>query len=104
MRLLRENAPDRERMLLNGFQEWLVMRRVLEELDAEVLGALVRGRRSAAFAHDVLTFVALMKQNLVHPSALLLAAEASASERLRVLASAYQAYQLRLQNGSLLDF
>ncbi len=103
-RLLREHAADRERLLLNGFQEWLVMRRVLEELDAEVLGALEGVRRSDAFAQDVLTFVALMKQNLVHPSALLLAAEASAGERLRVLASLYQAYQLRLQNARMLDF
>jgi DNA helicase-2/ATP-dependent DNA helicase PcrA len=103
-RLLREHAPDRERLLLNGFQEWLVMRRVLEEIDAEVLGALQGVRRSDAFAHDVLTFVALMKQNLVHPSALLLAAEASAGERLRVLASIYQAYQSRLQNARMLDF
>ncbi|MGH7762609.1 MAG: ATP-dependent DNA helicase, partial [Candidatus Dormibacteraceae bacterium] len=104
MRLLREHAPDRDRLLLNGFQEWLVMRRVLEELDADVLGALEGVRRSDAFAQDVLTFVALMKQNLVHPSALLLAAEASASERLRVLASVYQAYQVRLQNAHMLDF
>jgi len=103
-RLLREHSPNRERLLLNGFQEWLVMRRVLGELDSSVLGSLEGVRWSDAFARDVLTFVALMKQNLVHPSALLLAAEASASERLRVLASAYQAYQLRLQNGSLLDF
>ena len=103
-RLLREHAPDRERLLLNGFQEWLVMRRVLEEVDSEVLGALDGVRRSDAFAQDVLTFVALMKQNLVHPSALMLAAEASASDRLRVLASVYQAYQLRLQNARMLDF
>jgi DNA helicase II / ATP-dependent DNA helicase PcrA len=105
-RLLREHSmsPDRERLLLNGFQEWLVMRSVLSELDAEVLGSLDGVRRSDAFAHDVLTFVALMKQNLVHPSALLLASEASAGERLRVLASIYQAYQLRLQNARMLDF
>ncbi|MHB8589135.1 MAG: ATP-dependent helicase [Candidatus Dormibacteraceae bacterium] len=103
-RLLREHSPDRERLLLNGFQEWLVMRRVLSELDGDVLGALEGVRRSDAFAHDVLTFVALMKQNLVHPSALVLAAEASASERLRVLASVYQSYQLRLQEARMLDF
>jgi DNA helicase-2/ATP-dependent DNA helicase PcrA len=103
-RLLRDHAVDRERLLLNGFQEWLVMRQVLSELDAEVLGGLEGVRRSEAFARDVLTFVALMKQNLVHPSALLLASEASAGERLRVLASIYQAYQLRLQNAGMLDF
>ena len=103
-RLLREHSPDRERLLLNGFQEWLVMRRVLGELDAAVLGSLEGVQRSDAFARDALTFVALMKQNLVHPSALLLAAEASAGERLRVLASIYQAYQQRLQNAGMLDF
>jgi DNA helicase-2/ATP-dependent DNA helicase PcrA len=103
-RLLREHSPDRERLLLNGFQEWLVMRRVLSEHDSDVLGALEGVRRSDAFARDVLTFVALMKQNLVHPSALVLAAEASAAERLRVLASIYQAYQLRLQEARMLDF
>jgi DNA helicase-2/ATP-dependent DNA helicase PcrA len=103
-RLLREHAPDPERLLLNGFQEWLVMRQVLSEIDSAVLGPLEGVRRSDAFARDVLTFVALMKQNLVHPSALLLAAEASASERLRVLASVYQAYQLRLQGARMLDF
>ncbi len=103
-RLLREHTPDRERLLLNGFQEWLVMRQVLTEIDAEELGPLDGVRRSDAFARDVLTFVALMKQNLVHPSALLLAAEASASERLRVLASVYQAYQRRLQDARMFDF
>ncbi len=103
-RLLREHSPDRERLLLNGFQEWLVMRQVLADLDASVLGPLDGVRKSDAFARDLLTFVALMKQNLVHPSALMLAAEASASERLRVLASAYQAYQLRLQSARMLDF
>src|SRR5439155_230923 len=80
-RLLREHAPDRERLLLNGFQEWIVMRTVLAGpdagpgagLDAELLGSLDRVRRSEAFGHDVLAFVALMKQNLVHPAALLLA-------------------------------
>jgi DNA helicase II / ATP-dependent DNA helicase PcrA len=103
-RLLREHSPDRDRLLLNGFQEWLVMRHVLAELDPMVLGLLEGVRRSDAFAQDVRTFVALMKQNLVHPSALVLASEASASERLRVLASIYQAYQLRLQKARMLDF
>jgi DNA helicase-2/ATP-dependent DNA helicase PcrA len=97
-------SPDRDRLLIDGFQEWLVMRRVLAELDPMVLGPLEGVRRSDAFAQDVLTFVALMKQNLVHPSALVLAAEASASERLRVLATVYQAYQLRLQQARMLDF
>ena len=103
-RLLREHSPDPERLLLDGFQESMVMRRVLAEMEPDVLGGLAGVRRSEAFARDLLTFVALMKQNLVHPSALLLAAEASAGDRLRVLASAYQAYQERMQRGRMVDF
>ena len=103
-RLLRESSPDPERLLLDGFQESIVMRNVLSEMEPEVLGGLAGVRRSEAFARDLLTFVALMKQNLVHPSALLLAAEASASDRLRVLAAAYQAYQNQLQRGRMVDF
>ncbi|TMB47899.1 MAG: ATP-dependent helicase [Chloroflexi bacterium] len=103
-RLLRDASADREQLLINGFQEWFVMRRVLAELEPGLLGPLDGVRRSDAFAHDLLSFVGLMKQNLVHPSALMLAAEASASERLRVLAAAYQAYQRRLQQTNLIDF
>ena len=103
-RLLRDNDPDRERLLLNGFQEGIVMRDVVAGLDASLLGSLEGVRRSDAFARDLLGFVALMKQNLVHPSALQLAAEASATDRLRVLASIYQAYQGRMQSARLLDF
>jgi DNA helicase-2/ATP-dependent DNA helicase PcrA len=103
-RLLRDHSPDPERLLINGFQEWMVMRRVLAEIDPDVLGHLAGVRRSDEFARDLLTFVALMKQNLVHPSALLLAAEASASDRLRVLAGAYQAYQDRMRHARMVDF
>ncbi|MDQ6721185.1 MAG: ATP-dependent helicase [Candidatus Dormibacteraeota bacterium] len=103
-RLLREHSPDPERLLLNGFQESMVMRSVLAEMEDDALGGLVGVRRSEAFAHDLLTFVALMKQNLVHPSALLLAAEASAGDRLRVLASAYQVCQDRMRRGRMVDF
>ena len=103
-RLLRDHSPDRERLLLNGFQEWMVMRQVLGELEPGALGSLEGVKRSDAFARDVLTFVALMKQNLVHPSALLLAAEATAGERLRVLAATYAAYQNRMERASMLDF
>ena len=103
-RLLREHAPDRDRLLLSGFQEWIVMRKVLSDVDPELLGPLDDVRRSDAFAHDLLGFVALMKQNLVHPSSLLLAAEASASERLRVLAAVYRSYQERMQGAKMVDF
>lgn len=103
-RLLREHAPARDRLQINKFQEGLVMRQVLAELDPALLGPLEGVRRSDAFASDLLAFVQLMKQNLVHPSALMLAAEASAGERLRVLAAVYQAYQLRLQSARMFDF
>ena len=103
-RLLRDHAPARDRLLVNGFQEWIVMRQVLADMDAEQLGALGDVRRSEAFAHDLLGFVALMKQNLVHPASLLLAAEASASERMRTLALVYQAHQERMQVAKMVDF
>ena len=103
-RLLRDHGADRERLLLNGFQEWIVMRKVLDDVDAAALGSLAAVRRSDAFAHDVLAFVALMKQNLVHPSALLLAAEATGSARLRVLASLYRDYQRQMEGSKLRDF
>ena len=80
------------------------MRQVLAELDPEVLGGLAGVRRSEAFARDLLNFVSLMKQNLVHPSALLLAAESSASPRLRSLAAVYQAHQQKLETARMVDF
>jgi DNA helicase-2/ATP-dependent DNA helicase PcrA len=103
-RLLREHAPERDRLLLDGFQEWVVMRTVLAGIDPETLGALDGVRRSEAFARDLLDFVALMKQNLVHPASLLLATEASGSERLRVLAAVYQVYADRMRAARLIDF
>ena len=103
-RVLRDHSPDPRRMLINSFQESIVMRQVLTEIDPEVLGALVGVRRSDAFARDLLGFVALMKQNLVHPAALVLATEAGGSDRLRALAAAYQVYQERLRAAGLFDF
>ncbi|HEY3196089.1 MAG TPA: ATP-dependent DNA helicase [Candidatus Dormibacteraeota bacterium] len=103
-RLLRDHAPDPRRLLLSGFQEWIVMRQVLAEIDPGMLGELAAVRTSDAFARDLVGFVTLMKQNLVHPSALRLATEAGASERLRILASVFHAYQDRLQRGGMVDF
>jgi superfamily I DNA/RNA helicase/CRISPR/Cas system-associated exonuclease Cas4 (RecB family) len=45
-----------------------------------------------------------MKQNLVHPDALVLATEARGSDRLRALAAAYKAYQERLSTAGMVDF
>ena len=103
-RILRDHAPDAHRMLINSFQESIVMRQVLAEVDPDVLGALVGVRRSEAFARDLLGFVSLMKQNLVHPAAFMLATEAGGSDRLRALAAAYQAYQERLRGAGMVDF
>ena len=104
MRLWREHDPDPKRLLLDGYQEAMVMRQVLADIDPASLGTLADLRRSEAFARDLLTFVALMKQNLVHPLALLLATEASAGPRLRALAAAYHAYQQRLDAGRMVDY
>ena len=103
-RLLHEQRPDPRRLLLSGFQEWVAMRRVLMEMDGDRLGALQKVRGHDVFAQDVLAFVALLKQNLVHPAAFALAAEATGGERLRVLAAVYSAYQARLQAAHLVDF
>jgi DNA helicase-2/ATP-dependent DNA helicase PcrA len=103
-RVLRDHAPDPRRMLVNGFQESMVMRDVLAHIDPGVLGALIGVRGSDSFARDLLGFVALMKQNLVHPDALVLATEARGSDRLRALAAAYKSYQERLSGAGMVDF
>ncbi len=103
-RVLRDHAPDPRRMLLNSFQESIVMRDVLAHIDPGVLGELIGVRASDSFARDLLGFVALMKQNLVHPDALVLATEARGSDRLRALAAAYKAYQERLSTAGMVDF
>ncbi len=103
-RLLRDHRPDPRRLLLSGFQEWLAMRRVLEGLDPEQLGALAPVRGSEVFAQDLLAFVSLLKQNLVYPAAFALAAETTGTDRLRALAAAYRAYQDRLEAAHLVDF
>jgi DNA helicase-2/ATP-dependent DNA helicase PcrA len=103
-RLWRDHLPDPERLLLNGLQEWMVMRQVLADIEPDALGQLAGVRRSEAFARDLLTFVALMKQNLVQPPVLMLGAEASAGPRLRSLAAVYHAYQDRMRQARMADF
>jgi ATP-dependent DNA helicase UvrD/PcrA len=101
---LRLAGSDPRRLLISGHQELMVMRQVLSEIDPSVLGPLAGVSRSEAFARDLLGFVSLMKQNLVHPLALVLAAEASAGPRLRSLAAVYRAYQERLEAAHVVDF
>ena len=103
-RLVRERRPDQRRLLLSGFQEWLVMRQVLADLPEETLGELAPVRRSEAFAEDVLGFVALLKQNLISPADLALQTAADAPPRLALLARVYDAYQRRLEQHHLVDF
>src|SRR5260370_5543846 len=91
-------------MLINSFQESIVVRDVLAHIDPGVLGALIGVRGSDAFARDLLGFVSLMKQNLVHPDALVLATVAGGSDRLRALAAAYKSYQERLSAAGMVDF
>lgn len=103
-RLLREHRPDPGRLLMSGFQEWVAMRRTLQELDGAGLGTLARVARTDGFAQDALAFVALLKQNQVHHAALSLLAQASGTPRLRALAEVYSAYQARLDAAGLRDF
>jgi DNA helicase-2/ATP-dependent DNA helicase PcrA len=103
-RLLRDHRPDPGRLLMSGFQEWLAMRHTLAELDAAALGGLARVFRTDGFAQDALAFVALLKQNRVHPAGLSLLAQASGTARLQALAEIYGAYQARLDRAGLRDF
>src|SRR5260370_32354954 len=91
-------------MLLNSFQGSIMMRDVLAHIEPGVLGELIGVGGSDAFARDLLGFVALMKQNLVHPDALVLATEARGSDRLRALAAVYKSYQERLSTAGMVDF
>ncbi|HEX6547542.1 MAG TPA: ATP-dependent DNA helicase [Candidatus Dormibacteraeota bacterium] len=112
-RLLRDHRPDRgsagssangDQLLLNGFQEWVAMRQTLREIEPARLGRFAALRTHDSFVHDVLGFVALLKQNLVFPAPFTLLAEVSGTESLRALAAAYAAYQSRLQEARLADF
>ncbi len=103
-RLLRMHRPDPGRLLMSGFQEWVAMRRTLNEIDRSLLGRLGRVALSDGFARDALAFVALLKQNRVHPAEFALLAETSGTARLRSLGAVYTTYQARLQAASLRDF
>src|SRR5712671_28198 len=45
-RLLRTHRPEPGRLWMNGFQEWLAMRRTLQELDTSGLGTLAKVART----------------------------------------------------------
>jgi DNA helicase-2/ATP-dependent DNA helicase PcrA len=105
--LLRDHRPPSgapPQYLLNGFQEWVAMKRTLEQLAPDALGSLAPVRRSDAFAQDALAFVALLKQNLVHPASFALLAETAGTPRLRALAAIYSAYQQALSAAGMVDF
>jgi superfamily I DNA/RNA helicase len=103
-RLLRDHRPDPGRLLMSGFQEWVAMRRTLQEVDAAAMGVLARVCRTDGFAQDALAFVALLKQNRVHHRELSLLALTSGTPRLQALAGVYSAYQSRLDVAGLRDF
>src|SRR5579884_1338637 len=102
-RLMREWG-DPGLLLMSGFQEWVAMRATLEAMDRGELGDLAAIARSDGFAQDALAFVALLKQNLVHPGHFGLLAEAAGTPRLRALARVFSAYQARLEAAGLRDF
>jgi DNA helicase II / ATP-dependent DNA helicase PcrA len=103
-RLLRDHRPDPRRLLISGFQEQVAMREVLRETDPAALGPLAAVASSPLFAQDALAFVALLKQNRVHPAEVTLQAQVEGSERMRALASIYAAYQSRIEAVRLRDF
>jgi DNA helicase II / ATP-dependent DNA helicase PcrA len=103
-RLLRDHRPDPGRLLLSGFQEFVAMRRTLQELDGADMGTLARVLRTDGFAQDALAFVALLKQNRVGHHELALLAQATGTGRLQALARIYGAYQSRLDGAGLRDF
>lgn len=103
LRLLRDHRPGLS-LLMSGFQERVAMARVLRECGDDVLGELGPLRRSAGLAMDALSFIALLKQNRVHPSELALLTEIDGSPRLRALGRIYGAYQDRLEEAGLQDF
>src|SRR5262249_57104054 len=82
-RLLRDHRPDPGRLLMSGFQEWLAMRRTLQELEGSGMGALARVAHTDGFAQDALAFVALLTQNPVHHAELSLPARTSATRPLK---------------------
>ncbi len=103
-RLLREQEPRSERLLLNGFQEWLSMQAALTGMPEAELGGLSAVARTDSFAQDALGFVAMLKQNRVGHREFRLAALTSGSERVQALSAAYSAYQQRCEAVGLEDF
>jgi len=102
-RLMREWG-DPGSLLMSGLQEWVAMRATLEAMDRAELGGFAPIAGSDGFTQDALAFVALLKQNLVHPGLFRLLAEASGTPRLRALAQIFWAYQARLEAAGLCDF
>ncbi|MDQ6636178.1 MAG: ATP-dependent helicase [Candidatus Dormibacteraeota bacterium] len=103
-RLLREQEPRSEKLLLNGFQEWLSMQAALTGMPAAELGGLSAVAPTDTFAQDALGFVAMLKQNRVGHREFRLAALTSGSERVQALSAAYSAYQERCEAAGLEDF
>jgi superfamily I DNA/RNA helicase len=88
--------------LMNGFEEKVLMRRVLSQAPAlEVLEPL---RRSEALVQDALWFIGILKQNLVRSDSFSTIAADSDSAKIRDLAAIYSAYWREQDARHLWDF
>ena len=89
--------------LINGFQEKVLMRRVLATMGGQ-LGALESLRSSDALVQDALWFIGILKQNLILSSTFAAQAAASGNPKLIDLASIYRAYWSEQDRLRLWDF
>ena len=88
--------------LMNGFEEKVLMRRVLSRMTAlEVLGPL---HSSEALVQDALWFIGILKQNLVRSDDFSAHALASGDPKMRDLAAIYAAYWAEQDSRHLWDF
>ncbi|GAC1538705.1 MAG: hypothetical protein NVS3B10_03280 [Polyangiales bacterium] len=88
--------------LINGFEEKVLMRRVLAAMPT--LDVLEPLRHSEALARDALWFIGILKQNLVRSDDFSTLAATSDSARLRDLAAIYTAYWREQDALHLWDF
>jgi superfamily I DNA/RNA helicase len=88
--------------LMNGFEEKVLMRRVLSQLSVlEVLGPL---QTSEALVQDALWFIGILKQNLVRADDFTAHARDADNAKLRDLAAIYTAYWAEQDRRHLWDF
>jgi superfamily I DNA/RNA helicase len=88
--------------LMNGFEEKVLMRRVLSQMPT--LAVLEPLRRSEALVQDALWFIGILKQNLVRSDTFSTLAGGSESAKIRDLAAIYTAYWREQDARHLWDF